>query len=144
MSLFLKYIHPSSATRSKLSVHLVSQKPPPKISIAAAEAFEEMVRNSQLSVNDDGWRWREKLSNGSPPLLDEFVKHWKSSLGEQSGAEQMLQAVPQLVEANPMQAEVAPKGVVFIKDLKTFKESLKESDVAGPLVDWGDFPSAEF
>jgi insulysin len=56
--LFMKHIHPSSPSRSKLSVHLVSQKlPSPKIiTIAAAEAFEDVVRNSQLSVDEDGWR----------------------------------------------------------------------------------------
>jgi hypothetical protein len=124
----------------------VSQKlPSPKIiTIATAEAFEDVVRNSQLSVDEDGWRWREELSNGGPPLLDDFVKHWTNSLGEQSGAEQVLQALPHLVEENPVQTEVALKGVVFVKDLKTFKESLKESDVAGPLVDWGDSPTVKF
>jgi hypothetical protein len=54
-----------------------------------------------------------------------------------------LQALQQLVEANPAQTEVALKGVVFVKDLKMLKESLKESDVAGPLVDWGDSPTVK-
>ena len=128
-----------------MSVHLVSQKPPPPtVSPAAVEAFEEIVKKQQLLVDEDGWKWRDELSTNGLPSLEEFVKHWTSVLGDQSGAQEVLQAIPQLVEANPVPTIVPPKGVAYIKDLKAFRASLEVSEISGPLVEWSDLPTAKF
>jgi len=127
-------------------VRLHSQKPAPKkISVAAAEAFEELVRNSNVVVGEEGWGWREDLCGNDQPLVDEFKKHWQGVLGDQIGVQELLQAIPALVEGNPFETEASSKeGVTCIEDVKAFKASLEVSEEATPLVEWGDLPVAKF
>jgi insulysin len=47
IDLFMKHIHPSSATRSKLSIHMDSQAPPP-----AKESEDEVNKEATESKND--------------------------------------------------------------------------------------------
>jgi insulysin len=109
------------------------------------EAFEELVRNSKLVVDEGAWGWKGELSGNGTPLLLEFAKHWKDALGDQVGAQELLQAIPTLVDANPLDVQAISKdGVTYISDVKGFKASLKISEEARPLVEWGDLPVARF
>jgi insulysin len=57
----------------------------------------------------------------------------------------LLQAIPTLVDANPLDVQATPKdGVTYISDVKGFKASLKISESGRPLVEWGDLPVARF
>jgi insulysin len=59
----------------------------------------------------------------------------------------LLQAIPTLVDANPLDVDVqaTPKdGVIYTSDVKGFKASSKISEAGRPLVEWGDLPVARF
>jgi len=152
IKLFLSHIHPSSPTRSKLSVHCRSQKPrPKKISAGAVLAFEGLVRNAGVSFDETAWQ--EELGSNPAPNVVDFENHWKGILAEPAVtpemAQQLLGEIPSLVEGHP--AEVADEdgivrreGVTYIEDVKAFKASLALSEEPKPLVEWGDLPTSKF
>jgi insulysin len=137
-------VHPSSKTRAKLSVHMLSQKPrAPRISLEAAEAFEALVREANLGIEDPS-AWRDAL--GEPPFeaaaLGQF---WLQSLADKPQKEALLAAIPGLLKQFPVEGETADpsastKDITFIEDPTAFRASLKASDDRSPMVEWGDFP----
>ncbi|KAF9566323.1 insulin-degrading enzyme [Agrocybe pediades] len=144
LDLFLTKVHPSSATRSKLSVHMVSQKAPPKVvSASAAEAFESLVHQSFPDV--DVKAWRTSLDNTTPTIVD-FGKYWLPILNSEEG-KKLLTQLPALVDKYPIEGatEDQPKpGVTYIEDRKAFKEGLTPSVDPGPMVEWNDLPVPRF
>lgn len=153
LKLFLSQIHPSSPTRSKLSVQCRSQKPrPKKISAAAVLAFESLVRNAGVSFDETAWL--EELGSNPTPSVVDFENHWKGILVEPAVttevAQQLLGEIPALVERNPAEVVdedgviVKREGVTYIEDVNAFKASLALSEVPKPLVEWGDLPTSKF
>jgi insulysin len=153
LKLFLSQVHPSSPTRSKLSVHCRSQKPrPKKISAAAVLAFESLVRNAGVSFDETAWQ--EELGSNPAPNVVDFENHWKGILVEPAVttevAQQLLGEVPALVERNPAEVVdedgviVKREGVTYIEDVNAFKAGLALSEVPKPLVEWGDLPMSKF
>ena len=145
MKLFLSNVHPSSATRSKLSIHMISQKPrAKKVSAAASAAFEVLVRESQLDFS--GAIWKESLEDETP-LVTDFTNYWKQVFASMDGVDHLLDAIPGLVKKYPVDGEGEDRprpGVTYISDLKEFKGGLKRSVDPGPMVQWGDLPSSRF
>jgi insulysin len=137
ISLFLSRVHPSSSTRSKLSVHLRSQKPPPpRMSAAAVEAFEALLKRPELAG-----RWKEELAGDETPIVDDFRKYWES----QDIEPEILAAIPDLVVKYPMERQAARmEGVTYIEDVEAFKKSLEISEESRPLVEWGDLPMSKY
>ncbi|RDB21223.1 hypothetical protein Hypma_011756 [Hypsizygus marmoreus] len=146
LKLFLSHVHPSSASRSKLSVHMYSQKPrPKKVSAAASEAFEALLRVAQADVEE--MHWKESLGGDGTPLATDFANYWKQVIGSQSAAVKLLDAIPELVEKYPVAGEgkdPVRSDVTYIKDLKEFRGSLRSSVDPGPMVQWGDLPVSRF
>jgi insulysin len=149
LDLFLARVHPSASKRSKLSVHVRSQKPRPiKISTAAAQAFESDVRVAGVVVLNEGWS--EELGSDQPPVTD-FVKYWQGVL-ETSGLtpeamKDLLMKIPPLMEKYPTEGEdddAVRKGATYIEDVKAFKATLTVSEVPKPLEEWGDLPLSKF
>ncbi|KAF5373799.1 hypothetical protein D9758_000838 [Tetrapyrgos nigripes] len=141
LSLFMSKVHPSSKSRSKLSVHMKSRKPSPKhVSTAAVQALETLLRDSNLELN--GVAWKETLGEETPKL-DAFQTYWAGVLGGKEGGEAILAAIPELVKKYPLEGEgVDPvqDGVTFIEDLKVFRSKLQVAVDPGPMVNWGDLP----
>jgi insulysin len=141
LSLFLSKVHPSSKSRSKLSIHMKSQKPPPThVSPAAAQALETLLQDSNLELN--GVAWRETLGEETPKL-EAFQTYWTGVLGGKEGGEVLLAAIPELVKKYPLEGEgVDPvqDGITFIEDLQMFRSGLQPSVDPGPMVNWGDLP----
>jgi insulysin len=137
LTLFLSRIHPSSTTRSKLSVHLRSQKPPPqKLSAAAVEAFEASLGKPELRGS-----WKEELGDDSTPYLDQFESYWKA----QGVDSVLLASIPDLAKKYPLEDKVLPReGVEYIDDVKAFKKFLQVSEETGPSVEWGDIPLSKY
>jgi insulysin len=131
-SFFLARIIPSSPTRSKLSVHLHSQKAQPRISAAAADAFEALLGRPTISSV-----WKEENANREP-VISEFVAYWKA----QDIEPDILAAIPELVEKYPCAA--LKEGVTQIEDVGAFKKSLEISEEAQPLVEWEDSPLSKY
>ena len=137
LSLFLSRIHPSSSTRSKLSTHLRSQRPPPpRMSVAAVEAFETSLGKPELKGS-----WKEAHGGNGTPIVAEFVKYWM----DQDVHPMFLATIPDLMAKYPSQRDAIPReGVVDIKDVKAFKKSLEVSEAARALVQWGDLPLSKY
>jgi hypothetical protein len=145
-ALFLTHVHPSSPSRSKLSVQMRSEKPrPKKVSAAASREFEALVRSAQLEVDEA--KWRESLGDDGTPLLVDFLNYWKQVLSSTEGGSQLLDALPDLVEKYPVEGEGAERlrsDVTYIENLSVFKGDLTPSIDPGPMVQWGDLPVSRF
>ncbi|KAG6851274.1 hypothetical protein H0H93_011710 [Arthromyces matolae] len=146
LRLFLATVHPSSATRSKLSVHMISQKPRPKrVSVAASQAFEDVLR--EIGVDFEPEASRESLGSDGIPLATDFANYWKQALAEKGIATTSLDAIPELVERYPVPGEgkdLPRSDVTYIKDIKAFKAGLEQSIDPGPMVQWDDLPASRF
>ncbi|KAF8965197.1 Metalloenzyme, LuxS/M16 peptidase-like protein [Flammula alnicola] len=144
LQLFLSRVHPSSRTRSKLSVHMISQKPhPKKVSPAAAEAFEALVHEALPEVHEKAWR--TAIDNDKPTLV-EFGQYWMKNLTGED-AKKLLIQLPGLVDKYPVEGEVEDRkrsDVTYIEDKKAFKDSLRVSIDPGPMVEWNDLPVPRF
>jgi insulysin len=144
LELFLKLVHPSSPTRSKLSVHMVSQKPRPKIvSAAAAEAFEVLVHEALPGVNEKAWRTSIEEEN---PSLIEFENYWVKVLNSEEG-KKLLGQLPSLVDIYPVEGESDDRmasNTTYIEDVKAFKAGLTASVDPGHMVEWNDLPVSRF
>lgn len=144
LSLFLTRVHPSSPSRSKLSVHMISQKTRPKrVSTEASTAFEAAV--SQQFPLIDSKAWRADLEE--TPLLQDFTAYWKGKLGEDEGAQALLKTITSLADQYPLDGErqhFSKPSATYIQDIKQFKERLQVSVDPGSLVEWNDLPVARF
>ncbi|KAJ3510226.1 hypothetical protein NLJ89_g4805 [Agrocybe chaxingu] len=144
LRLFLSNVHPSSATRSKLSVHMISQKPRLKrVSSAAAQAFEVLVHQSFPDIEAMAWR---SAIEGEIPSLIEFGQYWMKILNSDTGRK-LLSQLPQLVEEYPAAEEDEDRrrpDVTYIEDKKAFKNGLTVSVDPGPMVEWNDLPQSRF
>lgn len=146
LEIFMSHVHPSSVTRSKLSVHLVSQKPrPKKISMAAAQGFEALLRTTIPKIEIDNNISTADIED-RPTVID-FVEYWKERLESIEGGDTLLAALPDLVEKYPVDAELecyGQLGGTSIQDIKAFKAGLTISIDPGPMVQWGDLPVPRF
>jgi insulysin len=136
-------IHPSATMRAKLAVHMYSQKPRPKlISSEAAQKFEAAVLASGMDLTDGTGGWRDEL--GSRASVDQFIAYWKTTLGDEAQAQELLGVIPALAEEFPTEPEdesqMRREGAEYIEDMKLFKQKLPLSDEPKPLVEWGDLP----
>ncbi|KAF8911060.1 Metalloenzyme, LuxS/M16 peptidase-like protein [Gymnopilus junonius] len=142
--LFMSQVHPSSTTRAKLSVHMVSQKPRPKsVSRPAAAAFESLVRQAFPDLDDK--TWKPYVGDGEPTII-EFGQHWLKALNSDEG-KKLLAELPRLVEEHPVDEDHDDgqlSGVTYIKDMKAFKDTLEPSIDPGPMVEWNDLPVPRF
>ena len=142
---FTTYVHPDSATRRKLSVHMRSQSagtPNVKFSVAASEVFLSMLKDHGIPVEE--WQYRE-LSKAEPPL-EAVQAFWTASLAQASGLEsadkeKLLNAIEVLAHShaaktteliNGGKTELG-KGAVVIDDIARFKASLPIGPAAVPV-----------
>jgi len=140
LSLFMTHVHPASKTRSKLSVHMVSQKiRTKKVSFAASQAFEKLVHEAFPDIDEKAW----KNSVESDALsLVEFGHYWLKVLNSEDGRKCLAQ-LPVLVDKYPVDGEGEDRrrsDVSYIEDPKTFKAGLTVSVDPGPFVQWNDLP----
>jgi insulysin len=152
LKLFLSKVHPSSPIRSKLSVHCLSQKPrPKKVSLAAAQAFADLVRAAGFVVDEAAWQ--EEMGSDPAPTVVDFEKYWKGVLVEPGvkveEAQQLLEQISSLAEKYPAQEEdengvVRRAGVNYIDDVKAFKASLPLSEPPRPLVPWDELITSKY
>ena len=146
LEIFMSHVHPSSVARSKLSVHLVSQKPrPKKISMAAAQGFEALLRTTIPEVEIDNNISTADIEDR--PTVFDFVEYWKERLESIEARDALLAALSDLVEKYPVDAELESSGQLSgtsIQDIKAFKAGLTISVDPGPMVQWGDLPVPRF
>ncbi|KAL0946537.1 hypothetical protein HGRIS_012745 [Hohenbuehelia grisea] len=151
VALFSSHVHPSSPTRAKLSVHMVSQKPrAKKVSSAAAQAFEVLAQNAGVPV-DEAASWRDAL--GGEDATADFEKHWFAvfkahpEVAKDGQAERLALEMRNLLDRYPVAGEDkdSPReGVTYIEDIPAFKSSLTVAPDPGPMVQWNDLPTSKF
>ena len=147
-SLFLTRVHPSSKTRSKLSIHAQSQKPRPKhVSRVAADAFAQVVQENGLQVEEA--EWSASLFAGGEPTEAQFLAFWKNACVEAPAetSNRVFAALPHLTEHFPAQKDAQgslTENVIHIQDILAFRKSLKVSERPRPLVAWNDIPASRF
>jgi len=145
LSLFLTRVHPSSKTRSKLSIHVQSQKPRSKhVSRSAADAFAQAVQEHGIQI--ESIDWNASLYADGEPTETQFSAFWKDALfkapTETSG--EVFTGLPQLLEQFPAQKDAQgslSEDVIHIKDIGAFRKSLTVSEYPRPLVAWNDLPT---
>ena len=148
LSLFLSRVYPSSKTRSKLSIHAQSQKPPPKhVSRAAADAFAEVMQEHDFEI--EGVDWSTSLYADGEPTEAQFSAFWKEALARApvETSDKLFSALPHLLEHFPAQEDARGslrEDVVHINDIVAFRKSLKVSEHPKPLVAWNDLPTSKF
>lgn len=144
LSLFFTHVHPASKTRTKLSIHMVSQKiRAKKVSITASQAFETLVHKAFPDVDEKAWK--ESVESDALSLV-EFGHYWLKVLDSDEGRK-LLAQLPLLVDKYPVDGEGEdPKrsDVTYIEDLKAFKAGLAVSVDPGPFVQWNDLPVSQF
>ncbi|KAJ7580245.1 Metalloenzyme, LuxS/M16 peptidase-like protein [Mycena floridula] len=134
LALFMASVHPSSTTRSKLSVHAISQKPPLiRVSSEAAIAFEALVKETNPEIDVDTW----KASVGDEPTIELLRQSWSKLLDGKDQKEKLMQAFSDLVEKHPFEVEKPSLKTEFIQDIKAFQENLALSEEVLP-VNWED------
>ncbi|KAH9945848.1 Metalloenzyme, LuxS/M16 peptidase-like protein [Epithele typhae] len=154
LELFSSHVDPSSKERSKLSIHLKSQKPrPPKISIAAMEAFAQKVAEKGYTVEEQAWR--DALVGDGETALDKFGQYWRDTLLAQAAtvppevAQGLTAEVPVLMKQCPAVDDGADeatlgKDVIFIQEPNAFRASLAVNERPQPMVEWGDLPTSKY
>ena len=146
--MFLARVHPSSKTRSKLSIHAQSQKPPAKhVSRVAADTFAEVVQERDVEIEDVNWI--TSLYADGEPTEAQFSTFWKEALvgAPVEKSDKVFAALPHLLEQFPAQKDAQgslPEDVIHIKDIVAFRKSLEVSEYPKPLVAWNDLPKPKF
>lgn len=144
LSLFMTHVHPDSKTRTKLSIHMVSQNiRPKKVSIAASQAFEALVHEAFPDIDEKAWK--TSVESDSLSLVD-FGHYWLKVLNTDDGRK-LLGQLPLLVDKYPVDGEGEDQkrsDVTYIEDPKAFKAGLTVSVDPGPLVEWNDLPISRF
>lgn len=144
LNIFLSRVHPSAKGRSKLSVHMKSQKPRPQnLSAAAVDAFEAIVHQEHADL--DVKAWKTSLATENPSLI-EFGQYWLKNL-KPDAAKKLLVQLPGLAQKFPLEGEEGGHkriNSIYIEDKKAFKASLNVSIDPGPIVDWNDLPTPRF
>ncbi|EJC99127.1 uncharacterized protein FOMMEDRAFT_160691 [Fomitiporia mediterranea MF3/22] len=139
-AMFKECLDPSSKTRSKLSVHMRSQKPPkppkvpakPNVSIHAAQEFMGLLKKEGITVDEKQYK-SECEDEFTLPEMQEYLK--ETCLSEllknnDTKVQELIGRLKALVEKHPVKPALEVK---HITDGAKFRQGLQLSDVAKPV-----------
>lgn len=143
--LFMAKIHPASRDRSKLSLHMQSQKAPgTRVSYTAALIYLKAVKAKDIYVDEPIFHGFMKTE---PPL--EFVRsfwagHFRTLLPDlsQNDAEELIKTLERAVRIHPP-TNVDDQGrlsedAVLVRDMTAFKAGLMMSKAPTPVTLYND------
>lgn len=142
----MEKIHPTSRSRSKLSLHLRSQTAPsPKFSVAASVALLDDLKSRGVVVQEADYH---RLSAAEPALSAVkavWANHFKSlpSLSK-SDADALLKAMDRVAKEHPAPVNTddghgqLTDNVEHVHDVAAFKAGLTMSKAATPIVVYND------
>ncbi|TCD63541.1 Insulinase (Peptidase M16) [Steccherinum ochraceum] len=152
LDFFMKYIHPSSPTRAKISVHMKSGKPrPKKVDAAALPVMAELA--SSRGVTNIPEAWTEELTADGEALLDPVVAFWKDLLAKDGSgvssdaAPALLADISAVADKYPAASQregAIPESVTVLTDMEVLRARLLPSSPPKPTVEWGDLPTSKF
>lgn len=139
MQLFNKYIHPSSSTRSKFSIHLQSQYTGVKFDAKQAMPLVQSFMAKGVPVSPESL---QQLMSTSPSLevVQEFARQALKAAQALSEAErhELEAGVAALgnaqVATGDEQTVALREGNVTLTDIESFKASLRPSKAAQPVI----------
>ena len=142
-ALFMTKAHPSSKTRSKLSVHLQSQKKLEHVSLAAASTFAGALKQAEIPVDDE--KWKQSLFADGEPTVPDFGKYWKAEISADTSKAtlKLLNTLQDILKQHPTDKDAEsrlPEVASLIDDPMVFKKSLNVSSHPYPVVEWNDLP----
>lgn len=131
---FDTYIHQSSPTRRKLSVHIASQRSAPiKFSVAASEALLEVLKEEGVPVEEKQYR---QLSAAEPPL-DAVLQFWTKELENHASSASILARISEISSQHPAASVVEevklPDTITRIDDITRFKSRMTASEAPVPI-----------
>ncbi|EIN07085.1 hypothetical protein PUNSTDRAFT_53482 [Punctularia strigosozonata HHB-11173 SS5] len=155
LDLFSSRVHPDSKQHAKLSIHMKSQKQRAvKLSFEALQEFERSLKTA-VPADSIPPSWKEDL--GVSEATDEvsavdLTKYWLEKAGSNSFPKEgggtvtaLLNTIPELARKHntDQDSEEPETEAQIIEDIKKFRDGLRLSADAQPLVDWGDLNGDE-
>ncbi|KZS90042.1 insulin-degrading enzyme [Sistotremastrum niveocremeum HHB9708] len=150
---FMKFVHPSSTSRRKFSIHCRAQKAQSvKFTSLAAGEYLKRLKAAGFPVDEQLYL---QLSAAEPPL-DAVKTFWLNAFSEQPGfgssstAQELLRSLDDLAQEFPSSDPVSDTAVelhprnTLISDLVSFKRSLHISTAATPVADFHDLSVSKF
>jgi insulysin len=132
INVFMRYIHPSSTTRRKLSIHMDSQVKPAEDLTARAKKLMEALVGKDVVVPEDELK-ALLATNPDVPAVQAFARECitKSSVNEDLPALDAL--VSALAEPSKETTATVRESNVFVEDIVGWKASLQASAAARPV-----------
>lgn len=133
IDVFMRYIHPSSTTRRKLSIHMDSQvKPADDLMTRATKLMETLVAKDVV-VNEE----ELKALLATKPEVSAVQAFAKECIAKSSTKEEDRPSLDALVDAlaEPSKETTARvrESNVFVEDIVAWKASLQASAAARPV-----------
>ncbi len=135
---FMRYVHPSSSTRRKLSIHLTSSYKGAKLDQNKAQALVMAFKMKNVTTSDS-----EMMAlMGSSPSLQDIQAYGKKCLAATKDLSEMDRAalekqVQDLGESAGESEDVKVRSSnVVVKDIVRWKAELIPSKAATPLMDF--------
>lgn len=150
INLFMKYIHPSSDERAKLSVHLNSQVKATRFSVKAAETLEKESSERGLPTPKEAF----DMLKSQQPNVEIVKEHTSQSLVSVEGiakeqTDAVLARIDELAKEHPFEKEVSTEGEVSslqkssvnvkkisVQETIDFKAGLAPSRASVPVKPW--------
>ncbi|EJC99129.1 uncharacterized protein FOMMEDRAFT_113079 [Fomitiporia mediterranea MF3/22] len=139
-TMFKECLDPSSKTRSKLSIHMRSQKPskPPKVpvepnvSIHAAQEFMGLLKKEGICVNENEYKSKCEVEFTLPEMQEYLEETCLSELQKNNDTkvQELFRRLKSLVEKHPVKPALEVK---HIDNGAKFRQGLQLSDVAKPV-----------
>jgi insulysin len=132
INVFMRYIHPSSTTRRKLSIHMDSQVKPAEDPTTRAKKLMEALVGKDVVVPEDELK-ALLATNPDVPAVQAFARECitKSSVNEDLPALDAL--VSALAEPSKETTATVRESNVFVEDIVGWKASLQASAAARPV-----------
>jgi insulysin len=150
LSLLMTHIHPSSRTRSKLSVHTYSQTvPSPRMSLAASAELLKHLKAAGIPVQEGPYNAAAAMQFSVAVNQTAWRDYFEKDMPEfnKKTAAQLIALMPKLVKMYPLEEAGSdapvklPEGTIFIEDIAEFKSTLPLGKAAHPVEIYSDFGS---
>ena len=133
IDVFMRYIHPSSPTRRKLSIHMDSQIKPTEDPVARAKTLMETLAGKSVVVPEEDWK-QLLASQPSVEAVQTFARECiKASEVSEEDKTSLDALVSALAEPPRETTARVRESNVLIEDIIGWKASLQCSAAARPI-----------
>ena len=147
----MTYIHPSSPTRSKLSIHLSSQKAPsPRVSLKAAEVLLGQFKAAGVPVQEGPYNAAAKLELSANIHQAQWKTYFENDpTFDEKVAAELVESIARVAKKYPVEEKVVEsEGIVkpvhapvYIDEVSALKARMTLGKAAIPVENWSDLGS---